>query len=112
MKKYPEVNSIKVVVPAQMMTSNGRLVKKILTKSGAPRKIGGKRTIQLEVEKGTKKAHVVHEGRLINRKGEENKKRGRKPKEHVEHHAKVHHSHISSSNIIEGKRKRTARHSS
>ena len=109
MKKYPEVNSIKIVVPAQMMSRSGHIVKKVLTKSGAPRKVGGKRTIQLEVSQGAKKPHIEREGHLINRKGEENKKRGPKPK--PKHHAVHHRSHINPANIVEGKRKRVRRHS-
>lgn len=107
MKKYPEVNSIKITIPATMITSSGKLVKKVLTKGGAPRKIGGKRSVQLEVSKDAKTVSV-HQGRRINRKGEENKKRGPKPKakEAPKRHKR---SEVSSSNIIEGKRHRKAR---
>lgn len=109
MKKYPEVNSIKITIPATMITSSGHLVKKVLTKGGAPRKVGGKRTIQLEVSKDAKEVSV-HQGRKINRKGEENKKRGPKSKSHVVHHHRNRNPAISSSNIVEGKRHRKVRH--
>jgi len=93
-KKITKFGTPEVVLP-KTMVHNGKVIRKLVTKSGAPRKIGGKPAFKIVQSKGS----VVS----ISSKGE---KVHRKESHSNPHHAKKKVSGISASNIVEGKRAR------